>query len=195
MWGTGLRVAVFALFFSVYGQAQTPPPTPPPLLPYPPGLHLFPIVVQGRPHDLKVTLATEENGKPFLYCEGRCGAWAYPGEYWIAVRSTPHTAAGKRAIRLSRPSTIEVGAREKDAQATTTTVGLVFIGAGLGLFAASAYMAAQDDDDDYDDDDNDIAGVSALTFGLSALSGVTGLVLLMVGGTRDTTVPDVTIED
>lgn len=134
-----------------------------------------------------MTLATTEDGKPFLFCEGTCNAWAHPGEYWISVRSTQRTAAGQKRIWLAETSKIDVRAREKDEQATTTTLGLIFLGSGLGVFSLALLTAGERNSQDGAD------STGILLFWGSVLSTAAGLVLLLVGGARDTTVPNVRI--
>jgi hypothetical protein len=190
MRGSGVTVALFALFVGVsaHAHAEAPGYAPPPM-PYPPGVHLFPIVVVGHPSDLKVTLSTEEYGKPFLYCEGRCEALAYKGEYWIGARSTPHTAAGQKRIRLADSSTIDVRPRKKDAQSTPTTVGLALLGSGLGMFAL-ALLTAENENSSGDR----ASYLPATLFIGSVFTTAAGLVLLL-GDSSDTTIPDVEITE
>ena len=179
-------IAILTLLGAPGAHAQErvwPPPTRPP--PYLPESYLFPIVLVGEPEGLRVTLSTEDGAKPFLYCTARCGGWAYPGTYWVAVRSTRTTAAGGKEIRLKRASEIRVQARKRDETSVATTVGLAVSGAGIGLVALGAATEKHEED-------AAVSG-SAVMIEVGLLTIVAGGVLLLVGGSRDTTVPDVTI--
>jgi hypothetical protein len=153
-------------------------------------LKLFPIVVQGRPWDLKVTLSTAEGRKPFLYCEGTCDAWVYPGEYWVDVRSTPHTVAGRRRIELTEPSKVEVRARRRDETSATGVVGLVLVPSGLGLIAMSFGVAHLEQQ--RADHDPAMSGAASL-FMFGALVTVSGLLCMVIGGSQTVTVPKVSV--
>ena len=167
-------------------RAQSQVEFPPPPIPYPTGIHLFPIVLVGHPSDLKLTLSTEEGGKPFLYCTGRCEALAYSGDYWVSVRSTADTSAGTKRIRVSEASEIHVRPRSKDADSAPSTVGVAMLGGGLGLFALAVALP---------EDDNDAGMMSQKAiFGLGGLGSiVAGVVLVIVGSALDTTTPEVSI--
>ncbi len=144
-----------------------------------------------RPRDLKVTLSTAEDRKPFLYCEGTCDAWVYPGEYWVDVRATPHTVAGRRRIELTEPSKVEVRARKRDETSATGIVGLVLVPSGLGLIAMSFGVAhLEQQRADHDPAMSSAAGL----FMFGALVTVSGLRCMVIGGSQTVTVPKVSVE-
>ena len=180
----GLLIVLTAVVVATSARGQ-PRGEAQPWFPYPPGLQLFPIVLVGQPSELRVTLSTEENAKPFLYCTGRCEAWAYKGTYRVAVRSTRLTAAGQKEIRLKRPCEIKVRARERNETSAPTTVGLVLLPAGLGMIAFGAVAARNEHDA--------ATRVGPLLVYGGVATVVAALVLLIVGGARDTTTPEVSI--
>ncbi len=154
------------------------------LLPYPPGVHLFPIVLVSEPEGLRVTLSTEDDERPYLYCTDHCNGWAYEGSYWVAVRSTRKTAAGRTKVRLRRPSEIRVRAQERDQTSAPSTVGLVLTPIGVGLMVLGIATAKEDDRDDHS---------GAIEFGLGLATLAAGIVLLIVGDSRDTTTPEISV--
>jgi hypothetical protein len=188
MQGFALKLALISIFSCEIVRAQSPPYVapayaPPPLA-YPPGLHLFPIVVEGEPHDLKITLSTEENGKPFLYCVGRCNAYAYAGDYWLSVRSSRETLPGKKEIRLKHSSVIHVRGQPRDADSAVGIVGVSLLGGGIGLVGLGLSY--------HDDDENQ--GGSMVLMGLASI--VAGVVLVIVSSAQnhDEKKPEVSIE-
>jgi hypothetical protein len=189
MRGLAVRFGSLSVFCCAVAQAQ--PATPVAPRDESKELRRFPIVVQGRPWDLKVTFSTAEGRKPFLYCEGTCDAWVYPGEYWVDVRATPHTVAGRRRIELTEPSKVEVRARNRDETSATGIVGLVLVPSGLGLIAMSFGVAHLEQQRA----DHDPATSSAPAFFMfGALVTVSGLLCMVIGGSQTVTVPKVSVE-
>jgi hypothetical protein len=189
MWGSAVRLGSLGVFCCAVAQAQ--PATPATPRDERKELRLFPIVVQGRPWDLKVTLSTAEGSKPFLYCEGTCDAWVYPGEYWVDVRATPHTVAGRRHIELTEPSRVEVRARKRDETSATGVVGLVLVPSGLGLVAMSFGVAhLEKQREDYDPATSSASSL----FLLGLLTTMSGLVCMIIGGSQTVTVPHVSVK-
>lgn len=163
---------------AVHAQGYAPPPTP-----YPEGIRPFPVILVGAPDELRFTLSTERDGKPFVRCIGRCALLLPTGGYWISVMSTRNSVSGKEAFDIEEPSVVRVKAMPRDRISVASIFGLSLLGGGLALLGYGLVAKNESDEGERD----------RVFLGCASLGAGVGLTL--AGGVADTrTTPDVSVQ-
>ncbi len=150
--------------------------------PYWPPPGYVPVVIQGEPSPLTVSLAYDKKSAPIVQCGGDCTVYVPPREYWITVEETGETLKGKRSVEVNGPTRLEVEPRTKSDSSTGLAMGIG--GIGLIVVGTVAMMAGLVQSIDHDLDrnnnrNNSDDGTSLLLLGLAGFTA--GAVLTPIG--------------
>jgi hypothetical protein len=148
----------------------------------------FEVLFVGDAPDRRFTISFPGGGKPFAYCENRCGVWLYPGHYVVSVRSSASSVAGDREIHLRRASTVRIEPRQTPHASALWPVGLALVAGGLLITGAAISQSS-------DESDPDAQALAPLWALLGLATVVTGASLAAAGSIRaPSTAPDVDVD-